>query len=341
VRFTVFQRFREHVNHQSDQTLRVSMLGPSGVGKTSLLATMYERLEHVVAGADLQLSPAPEDAKILEKQVSDLERLFHTDEQLIDTGRGIAGTAGWRDFAFGLGRRGKRSSLSLQFVDYPGGWIEESSGENLAWVLDLLRDSDAILVPIDAPALMEHDGLWHRERNRPGFIYNLIKDAYTDLRSPRLVILSPIRCERYVRDAASAQQLAERTLEGYRLLLEHLAFGDLGALVAVVIAPVETLGEIELSALPPNEYHPQFAKTHPGASFNPRDSEQPLRYVLRFAMRLHHDQRQSGYFSAIRRMFRSDRHLIEAAERFAGGCRDDIPFAVVQGHDWLDLMVTQ
>jgi Ni2+-binding GTPase involved in maturation of urease and hydrogenase len=35
----------------------VSMFGPRGVGKTSLLTTMYERFESDTSGANLQITP--------------------------------------------------------------------------------------------------------------------------------------------------------------------------------------------------------------------------------------------------------------------------------------------
>jgi DNA invertase Pin-like site-specific DNA recombinase len=91
------------------------------------------------------------------------------------------------------GSTAKKATLNIQFVDYPGGWIEDSATEEERdFVIRLLRDSDAILIPIDAPALMERRGFWHRERNRPDFIFSLLQEAYEDLKSPRLVVLAPI-----------------------------------------------------------------------------------------------------------------------------------------------------
>jgi Double-GTPase 2 len=335
----VFDKFRAVIAKiNPNQTLRVSMLGPSGVGKTSLLATMYDRLENVIVHADLQVQPIEEAADVLYEQKIRLERLFSTDGLIPDQKAGIYSTTGWRAFDFRLGRRGKNATLQLEFVDYPGGWIDHEAGpQEKQWVLDLLRESDAILIPIDAPALMERNGLWHDERNRPDFVFKFIQAAYENLRSPRLVILSPIRCERYLNDPDYEADMVEKVQLGYRKLLGHLSFGELKELIAVVIAPVQTLGEIEYHGSPKDRYFPHFRKTQPNAVYSPRDSEQPLRYLMRFAMRLHRDKRQSGYFTLIRNMFKGDEYLIRAANEFATGCKTNSPFAVLQGQEWLDV----
>ncbi len=329
------RRIREKINLNPATTLRVSMLGPSGVGKTSLLATMYDQFENVIRGADLEIKPDLQDAAILSHQVSKLQGLFATDGlKLIDPG--IQGNVDWRAFNFGLGQRGKRSTLQLQFVDYPGGWIESREGQTqVDWVLNLLRESDAILIPIDTPALMERDGQWHRERNRPDLISALIQQAYEELPSPRLVVLAPIRCELYLNDPDYVAIMLESVQVGYDRLLAHLGHGYLKELVSVVVAPVQTLGEIDFHGSPRSRYAPVFMKRHPDARYSPHDSEQPLRYLLRFAMRLHNDRRQGGIFSLMRNMFQNNQYLISATQSFANGCKASEPFAVLQGHDWL------
>ncbi|WP_037047637.1 hypothetical protein [Pseudonocardia halophobica] len=315
------------------------MLGPSGVGKTSMLATMYDQMESVVVREDLQLTPDPDDADELDRKIVQLQRLFATDGLKPDMAAGISGTADWRAFDFALGRRGKKPTLRLEFVDYPGGWIEDSAGsQQREWVRGLIRDSDAILIPIDTPALLERNGLWHRSRNRPDFIHNMLQLALEDLPSPRLIILAPIRCERYIRDGVSRQMLGKRVVEGYDKLLGHLSFGRLGELAAVVITPIQTVGELEYHGSPKDRYLPVFRKQQADAKYNPIDSEQPLRYVIRFALRLHGDRRDASYFRMMRQLLGSDRYLLEAANAFATGCKtDEDGFLILQGAEWLTM----
>jgi hypothetical protein len=104
-----------------------------------------------------------------------------------------------------------------------------------------------------------------------------------------------------------------------------------------VVAPVLTLGEIRFEGSPRDRYLPVFRKTQPNAQYSPVDTEQPLRYVLRFAMRLYKENRQSGLFGFFRRVFDVDKSLLTAAEDFADGCRADPPFEVIQGHNWIGM----
>ena len=325
-----------------NQTLRVSMLGPSGVGKTSILATMYDQLENVITRTDLQVRLKTEEFNILYDRLISLKRLFATDSLVPNQTQEIQANVDWQVFDFLLGRHGKSLTLQLEFIEYPLGWIErEATAQERDWVLDLLRQSDAILIPIDAPALMEFNGRWHSERNRPELVTKFIELAYENLRSPRLVIMSPIRCERYLKDLDYVTDMVEEVKKGYDRLLGYLGFGELKELIAVVVAPIQTLGEIVYHGSPKNHYSPQFAKTQRYAVYSPQDSEQPLRYLLRFAMRLHRDKRQSGYFALIRNMFKGDEYLIKAANDFAAGCKTSSPFAVLQGQEWLDLPESQ
>jgi hypothetical protein len=337
----VFEKFQNVVSRVTlNQTLRVSMLGPSGVGKSSMLATMYEQLDNVIVQTDLQVSPDdPADAQLLDSKVLALRRLFATDDLIPDASAGLKGDTDWRSYTFAIGRRGRRPTLRMEFFDYPGGWIEDdASTEQRDFVQKLLRDSDAILIPIDAPALMEKEGRWHYERNRPDFIFHLIQEAYVDLQLPRLVILAPIRCELYLQHPKHEAIMLERVQWGYDKLLRHLSFGNFPNLIAVVVTPIQTLGEIVFHQNPKTRYAPFFMKTQPDAQYCPRDSEQPLRYVLRYAMRLHQDHRQVGYFDFIRRLFRNDEYLLAAATSFAAGCKSTGAFSILQGHDWLGVV---
>lgn len=71
----------------------------------------------------------------------------------------VAGPESLRSFLFGLGKKAKPPSLQIRFRDYPGVYHEaRASAEEKKFVKELLSQSAAVLIAIDAPALMERNG---------------------------------------------------------------------------------------------------------------------------------------------------------------------------------------
>ncbi len=104
---------------------------------------------------------------------------------------GISQTGEPRSFLFEFGEIGTSPSLKLNFQDYPGEYIEQT--DKIEEVKKFIRDSAAVLIPIDTPALMERDGKYHDKFNQPSELNNLFKDVYKNLDSRRLVIFVPVK----------------------------------------------------------------------------------------------------------------------------------------------------
>ena len=81
------------------QELKIAMLGPRGVGKTSLLTAMYEQFEDTIGQTDLQLTPDEESNAILQERLGELKGLLDDFEA---TG-GLEGDSEPRSFIFNLG----------------------------------------------------------------------------------------------------------------------------------------------------------------------------------------------------------------------------------------------
>jgi hypothetical protein len=316
--------------------LKITMLGPSGVGKTSLLTAMYEQFESNIGRTNLQLTPDLESSALLQERLAELKSLPDS----FETKGWMASTENYRTFLFELGRKGAVPSVQLHFQDYPGEFHEsKSSREDKERIEGFVRESVAVIVAIDTPALMEKNGQWHAETNRPQQITNLFQRVYRELDSPRLVILAPVRCEKYLKNEESTSDLLRRIEDGYGKLLDLFRSENLLSKVAVVVTPVQTVGSVVFSRIEVNDGKPLFIfrKTSHDAQYSPKDSEQPLRYLLRFLLRLHLDTRNWGFFNFLRDWFGLDYHLKEAARQFASGCKTTGGFSVLQGETWLNI----
>src|SRR5436853_4574686 len=79
------------------QTLKITMLGSSGVGKTSLLAAIYDQFDQIIGQTNLQLTPDDNSRTILENRLTELKSLVGNS---IRARGGIQGTVSPRSFFF-------------------------------------------------------------------------------------------------------------------------------------------------------------------------------------------------------------------------------------------------
>lgn len=303
--------------------LNVTMLGPSGVGKTSLLAAMYDQFENV--SKDLQLLPDEETKLFLDQRLKQLQSLVGDNIQVRG---GVESTNEPRSFKFEFGQTGTNPSLEINFQDYPGEWLEQRS--QLEEVKEFIRDSAAVLIPVDTPALMEREGKYHEEFNKPTELNDLFKKVYKNLDSPRLVILAPVKCEKYMQNTP---ELSRKVREGYKKLLNQFASEKLLPKIAVVITPVQTVGSVVFSRIEIEDDQPKFyfRKPQPSDPYQPKNTEVPLRYLLRFLLKLHLDKRRASVLTRIQDYFGKNTELRNAVSRFSDADSDSVE--IVQSAD--------
>ncbi|RAQ47210.1 hypothetical protein B9S53_05015 [Arthrospira sp. O9.13F] len=321
---------------QELQKLNVTMLGPGGVGKTSLLAAMYDQFDNV--SQDLQLLAVGQSKFELDTRLKELKSMVESSSS-IKVQDGVSGTKSKpRSFKFEFGQTGTAPVLEINFQDYPGGWLEEDEHKNK--VKDLIRDSVAVLIPINTPPLMEREGKYHEKFNQPTQLNDLFKNIYKDLDSPRLVILAPVKCEKYIKNPP---ELFRKVREGYQKMLNQFASENLLPKVAVAITPVQTVGSVVFSRFEEIDEQPIFyyRKPQPTDPYQPQNTEVPLRYLLRFLLKLHLDRRRASIFTIIPDFLgqqvglSTNERLINAVSRFAEPRNDEAE--IVQGIEWLKL----
>jgi hypothetical protein len=254
--------------------------------------------------------------------------------------QGIKASSEVVTYEFGLGRKGRKPSLKLWFVDYPGRYIEQgATEEERTFICELLKTSHAIIIAIDAPALIENNSVYNEIKNATTYVTALFENYYQELVEPRLVIFAPLRSEKYMSELEDATKLHAALRKEYERLFN--LFNALKDNVAVVITPVQTLGGFVLSTYKEENamLSFRFRKKNQQAVYAPVDNEQPLRYVLRFLLKMHHSERATSWsiFSFLRGWFHLDRHLTNAVTTFAGGSKKDGGFEIVQGDHLLNL----
>ncbi|NEP90513.1 MAG: hypothetical protein F6K18_28885 [Okeania sp. SIO2C2] len=178
---------------------------------------------------------------------------------------------------------------------------------------------------------------YHEKLNGVEDITSLFERSYTNLNSPKLVILAPVRCESYYKQGKYDSELSKKIESGYKELLSFLESNLLIDKVAVVVTPVQTVGKaVEFNDIEDKEGELKFMFVKTGAEYNPQDSEQPLRYILRFALSKQ-VKKSWGWFNWLAGLLNKDKKLKAAVDTFVKESKNTGGFKVIQGHNLLDI----
>lgn len=286
------------------QELNIIMVAPRGVGKTSLLAAIHEEFDKTFESAGLTtwtsdsktLDAIAECKRLLRNMDYRIQKLVEPTPPQLDP---------WEDegFVFEVGS-GSKKFMRIRFTDPSGEYFKPTATpDQKEYVKQQLNQCDAVIIPIDATALMEKKigrtksteiGPWHEPKNDPARITKLLKDAYESLTKPRLVVLAPLKCESYMKTDKDANDLLDHIKIGYRELLDFFKEDELYHKVAVVVTPVQTIGHIAFSYAETIDGYTRFFynKVPLDAPYAPKDGDQPLRYVLRFLLNVYNESRK-------------------------------------------------
>lgn len=274
-------------------TLDVAMLGASGTGKTSLVASMYSDFVSGVYDTGLTLEPQDETTAFwLHERRAELERIAR-DIRLREPG--IPGGRESRDLVLSLRRTaggGERESLRIRFTDYPGGWLfgdptqrPPAAGSHQEELEQRMSDSQVLLVAVDTPALMWDDGRHHQAFNSPLIVMQRIQ-RWLDNGQRSTVVFVPLKCEKWVRtsegeaQASAIEALSERTREGYKEALQVLSRHET---TRVLFSPVQTVGGLDhigFTTATDGRTESVFGAHSAQARYEPRWTVEPLRAVV-------------------------------------------------------------
>ncbi|MBO3463363.1 hypothetical protein G7B40_013350 [Aetokthonos hydrillicola Thurmond2011] len=204
---------------------KIGIIGPSRVGKTSIIAALLDEAKAALAQTQVSIAPfenedgvSPTKERII-NTITDIEAGldFLTFEP---TGMGTADP-----FIFDLimkiasERYDKRTAqLRLAILDYPGGWLKEPPRGDIGhktwekcreWILD----SSVIIVPIDAALMMEADTKERAAAARQLLQVYEVEKLVRDWAKGRwskgasaLLLFVPVKCETYFSNDSNKNQ---------------------------------------------------------------------------------------------------------------------------------------
>jgi hypothetical protein len=236
---------------------KVGIIGPTRVGKTSLVTAILEDSQKLLAGTPVSIEALGTTKARIKQHKEELRGSLMAGE--FDPGH-LAGTQ--EPFVFELALSVDRVSLRLAVLDYPGAWLvsgERTAREESKWQSECepwLEQSSVLLIPIDAAVGMEstlraeltaaHSALQISEAEEVARRWAKARKS-ADERG--LLILAPLKCESYFNDnggiRSRSEDLQKRVSELYGYLLEAVR-QEAGSLVDIQYQPVDTFGCVEI-----------------------------------------------------------------------------------------------
>lgn len=318
-------------------TMRVCMLGARGVGKTSVITSMYNSQKAAVSGTNLFLMANGATQTVLENKRTLLAKMFTgvhgEDSPVIESG--LPGDSAESLFQFTYGMNSERINIDLEIRDYPGEYMR-TEPETVA---GYIQEADAVLIAIDTPCMMEAEGRYHEGKNQSKLVMDFLMENLSS-ESEKLVLLVPLKCEKYYLDG-QIDLVTDQVRKSYAPLITHLKNqrneGTGKKNVCCAIAPIQTLGGIRFDSfeqaegggireIATREGQPlpagiRYRYTASNAEYMPKNCEQPLYYLLAFISKQYQkaqgQQSRAGLFGKLREVLRMipnvDTFLIEIA----------------------------
>ncbi|MYT37017.1 hypothetical protein GTY66_13285 [Streptomyces sp. SID8356] len=246
-------------------SFKASMVGPSRVGKTTLLTAILAETETMLSGSGIALALDESTEMRIRRNRRDLRRAIEARE--FDAAS-LGGSQSMFVYEVELKAAGDTlPGIPFSLLDYPGAWLDPAeravrpeAKEKWPECEAHIAESLMLLVPVEAAVLMEAvtpaqrgavaDLLgfedveamarkWARARNLP---------EHRD--EPAVLVLAPLKCEKYFDDnggkGREAARLRNLVREKYRSMIEVVQEETPDRTVRVVYAPVDTYGCVDL-----------------------------------------------------------------------------------------------
>ncbi|WP_312183440.1 GTPase [Massilia timonae] len=240
----------------NDNEYKIALVGPTRVGKTSLISSILAEAQTALAGTPASLKAKGSTFARISDNVNELAGALAHGEFRPDAITSSTSDLNIYELALEVGK----SSLPLRILDYPGGWLNAREPES-QWnkCAEWIEQSNVLILPVDAVVAMEcatvEEGKACHLRLRIDQVTQVVREwakARVAAEAPGTIILVPVKCETYLvapgATRATADKLRRRLVEDlYEDMFVALAaeFGG-SNLVSAYYAPVNTIGCVDL-----------------------------------------------------------------------------------------------
>lgn len=238
----------------SDIQYKIALLGPTRVGKTSLVSSILHEAQAALAGTTASMKAQGSTFARIAANVNELEGALAHGTFEPEAVRNSTSDMSVYELAFEVAK----TKLPIGFLDYPGGWLTTRSD---AWETcnEWVEESGVLIIPVDAVVAMQcitrdEKQACYRRLNIAELV-DPVRDwakARRQSGQPGIVIFVPVKCETYLvgphANSESADQLFRRVVDQlYAGLVDMLAAELKGTdTVSAYYAPVTTLGCVDL-----------------------------------------------------------------------------------------------
>lgn len=256
-------------------------LGPSGAGKTTMLACMQKKFDELLSGSIIADTGT---FKTLNNAYEKLEE--EANGPAFEFGIGIENTENLREYSFTI--KGKNANVPLRFFDFPGGWMDsvKSQPENFERVIDIVKRSRVVIVAVNTTYLMEANGRYRKEARIDDIEY-VIKNSMLDTEGSKLILIVPIKCEKYTRNEKETARLFAQLEKAFATTMNLISNPSYKERLAIAAIPIHTVGNAQFSRFEPQDegrLPREIYFKNRSVGFRPKDADQPLRYAMSFLL---------------------------------------------------------
>ncbi|MDR1924698.1 MAG: hypothetical protein LBQ66_10005, partial [Planctomycetaceae bacterium] len=248
----------------------VIMVGPRGVGKSSMLASISSQLKDTLD----KLGYVSEVPDALTDKLKELKSLASSDSVIPPVDAQLLPSANETVYEIAL-RHSKETyvDLSCRFIDVPGGWYDPNDG-NYSKVEEHLRGADVSFWCIDTVALIHNNGQYHDVLNKPDLLEKLYTSPKFALKENHTIVFTLIRSETWTKDKSNydVDAIFKEFTRKYVDIITHIKNSHKN--VNCYVCWVETVGSIKFIRFSPNGEQIQFAISS-GKKFEPRNCDTP------------------------------------------------------------------